>query len=88
MMTPFDPEVALDTMADVTRWNDEEGRLTMYAVVCPEHGGLVCSTAPEAIKAATTANAHGTGCVYLPLALTLDPHYMPNFPTLEGDEDA
>lgn len=75
-MTPIDPEVALETLVINTKLNDELGRLTFYAVVCPEHGGLIAETAPEAIKAAGSANRTaldvGADCAYFAVAIGLD----------------
>lgn len=88
MSAKFDMDEAIDNLAAVTRWNDESGRLTLYAVVCGEHGGIIVPTAAKAIEGATDANGGPGGCVYRPLALTMDPRALPEFPQLSGTEDA
>jgi hypothetical protein len=76
----------MENMAYVTQLNDERDMLTMYAVVCPEHGGLICRTAKEAVDGAAQANSQGHTCVYFAIALTMDPRRLPEFPRL-GDAD-
>ena len=80
----FDREEALDSMTRITQANDQGGRLTLYAVVCPEHGGLITATAVDALNGAELANddtnGEGPGCQYVALAITLDPSRMPEFP--------
>jgi hypothetical protein len=76
----FDEEKALDEMVRVTQRNDERNVLTLYAVVCPEHGGLVCRNAAEAIEGARESNDGIGACSYIAVALTLVPARMPEFP--------
>ena len=72
----FDPEEVLETMVYNTKLNDDMARLTLYCIVCPEHGGLVVKNVGEAIEAATGANvqseALGSDCRYFPVAIGLD----------------
>ena len=75
-MAYLDPETVLETLVVNTKLNDEVGRLTFYAVICPEHGGLVAGSAPEAIDAASSANAVAaqvdSDCDYYAVAIGLD----------------
>lgn len=79
----FDLDVALDNMAHVTEANDTLHRLTVYAVVCAEHGGIIVKNSAEALEGAAQANEgapEGHTCQYVPLALALDPRHLPDFP--------
>jgi hypothetical protein len=76
----FDEEKALDEMVRVTQRNDERNVLTLYAVVCSEHGGLICRNAADAIEGARESNNGPGTCNYLAVALTLSPRMMPEFP--------
>ena len=71
----FDPEAALDLMTIQTQLNDQEARLTLYAIVCPEHGGLVGKSAPDVIEATRKSNEVSRvmgGCEYHAIAIGLD----------------
>lgn len=85
----FDREQALDALTIVTRLNDESYRLTLYAVICTEHGGVIARTAIEAVNGAEASNRNalqnGLPCEYHAVALALDPGAMPEFPK-DADE--
>lgn len=82
-----DKDEMLDNMTRVTQANDETGRLTLYAVVCFEHGGLIVSSAAEALEAMDPLSEGPGTCVYRALAISLDPNRMPTFPG-EGEVPA
>lgn len=74
MSRTFDAEEALDIMTQVTQMNDDENRITLYVILCPEHGGFVCRNAMEAITTAQRANTQQpTSCDYYPVAVGLSP---------------
>ncbi len=58
----------LDILTAATQVNDEESRLTLYVIACPEHGGRVMPNAPAAIDAAMRANEGMTEAMQSPLA--------------------
>jgi hypothetical protein len=73
---PSSPEESLDKMTVATELFDEQHRIALYAVVCPEHGGHIVESAPAAIELAeqlNTAPTYDTGCVYYPVTLGLAP---------------
>jgi hypothetical protein len=69
------PEEAMELMTIQTQLNDQEARLTLYAIVCPEHGGLVGRNAPDVIEAVEKSNRVSKvmgGCEYHAIAIGLD----------------
>ena len=77
MSYTYDEETALTNMVHSTERNDQERKLTMYAIVCPEHGGLVAPSMPEALAAAKTANAvPGHDCEYFAVAIGLAAEFV------------
>ncbi len=68
-----DEDEVYEDLAYVTSLHDEGELLTLYAVVCPEHGGRIVVTARDAVEAAQAARAMNPDCPYVPLALGLAP---------------